>query len=93
MATIMGLCWTTAEELMRDIDLDPLYVRQLGVLGGEDNHTYPYLILMFTGKITIGINLGNGCAGQGGLGLGRLEKTRVNEDAAPPESSPKEPLE
>ena len=93
MASIVDLCWTTAEDLMRDIDLDSLYVRQLSVLGGNDNRKYPYLILIFTGKITLGINLGNSCGGQGGLGSSRRGAARVNEDAAISESSLKEPWE
>jgi hypothetical protein len=87
MASIADLCWTTAEDLMRDIDLDSLYLRQLRVLGGDDNHKYPYLILIFTGKITIGINLSNGCNGEGGLGPARFEAARVNDDASLPEGS------
>lgn len=93
MASIVDLCWTTAEDLMRDVDLDSLYIQQLRVLGGNDNRKYPYLILIFTGKITIGINLGNGCNGEAGLGFARSEPKRVNEDATLAEGSYKEPWE
>lgn len=92
MASIADLRWTTAEDLVRDIDLDTLYLRQLSVLGGVDNHKYPYLILIFTGKITIGINLGNGCSGEGGLGLARSEAARLN-DTSVPKGPFKEPWE
>ncbi len=59
MASIADLCWTTSEDLFVDIDLDTLYVRQLRTMGAEDYATYPYLLLVHTGKITIGIGLGN----------------------------------
>jgi len=93
MASIADLCWTTAEDLVRDVDLDSLYLRQLRVLGGEDNHKYPYLVLIFTGKITIGINLGNACSGEACLGLARFEAARVNEEASLPKGPFKEPRE
>ncbi|MFH1115161.1 MAG: hypothetical protein V1792_14715 [Pseudomonadota bacterium] len=92
MASIADLCWTTAEDLMRDLDLDSLYVRQLRVLDGNANPAYPYLILVFTGKITIGINLGNGYGGPGGRGRACLDKTRANEDSTPAGNSFKDPL-
>ncbi len=93
MASIADLCWATAEDLMRDIDLDSLYVRQLRVLGGNANPAYPYLILIFTGKIMIGINLGNGYDGREGQGRARIEKARSNEDSTLPENSFKKTFE
>lgn len=58
MASIVDLCWTSSEELFRDLDLDALYVRQTAVIGGDRRSGYPYLLLLHTGKITIGISLG-----------------------------------
>ena len=59
MASIVDLCWTNSEELFRDLDLDALYMRQTSVIGGDRRSGYPYLLLIHTGKITIGISLGN----------------------------------
>lgn len=61
MASIAELNWTSSEDLFREVDLDCLYARQLKVIGAENNHYYPYLVLVHTGKITIGIDLGHGC--------------------------------
>ncbi len=58
MASIEDLCWTNAEDLFGDLDLDDLFVRQVDVFGAAADHTYPYFLVVFTGKITIGINLG-----------------------------------
>lgn len=59
MASIADQCWTSSEDLFRDVDLDALYERQLRAIGGEGCKRYPYLILIHTGKITLGINLGH----------------------------------
>jgi hypothetical protein len=59
MASIVDLCWTSSEDLFRDLDLDALYSRQLRTVGGDSCPSYPYLVLVYTGKITIGINLGD----------------------------------
>lgn len=59
MASIAELCWTTAEDLFRDIDLDDLYTRQVAAIGGTCHGRHPYLVLVHTGKVTIAINLGN----------------------------------
>ena len=59
MASIVDLCWTNSEELFRDLDLDALYNRQTSVIGGDRRSGYPYLLLIHTGKITIGISLGS----------------------------------
>jgi hypothetical protein len=59
MASIVDLCWTHSEELFRDLDLDALYLRQTSVIGRDRRSGYPYLLLLHTGKITIGISLGN----------------------------------
>lgn len=58
MASIVDLCWTNSQDLFADVDLCSLYVRQLRSLGAERNREYPYHLLIYTGKITIGINLG-----------------------------------
>jgi hypothetical protein len=62
MASIAGLCWTAAEELFRDLDLDELYMRQIAALDLRDNRDYPYAVVIFTGKITLGISLGTALA-------------------------------
>ncbi len=59
MASIVDLCWTHSEELFRDLDLDALYMRQASVIRGGRRSGYPYLLLLHTGKITIGISLGS----------------------------------
>jgi hypothetical protein len=59
MASICELCWTNTEELFDDLDLDPLYLRQLKVLGSGCGNEYPYLLLIYTGKLTLGISLGH----------------------------------
>jgi hypothetical protein len=59
MGSTVELCWTAAEELFRDLDLDNLYARQVRVLDSVSCSDYPYLILVYTGKITIGISLGD----------------------------------
>lgn len=61
MASIAELSWTSSQDLFREVDLDSLYARQLRVIGAENYHHYPYLILVHTGKITIGIDLGHEC--------------------------------
>jgi hypothetical protein len=58
MASIADLCWTSSEELFRDLDLDVLYARQIRAVGAEWLSNYPYLLLVYTGKISIGITLG-----------------------------------
>lgn len=57
MASMDDLHWCTTEELFRDVDLDSLYMRQLELVAGANVAGYPYMILIHTGKITIGINL------------------------------------
>lgn len=60
MASIVDLCWTSSEDLFQDLDLDALYSRQIRTVAGDSCSKYPYLVLIYTGKITIGINLGDG---------------------------------
>jgi hypothetical protein len=64
MGSTGELCWTSAEDLFRELDLDSLYARQVAVLGPFSSRNYPCLILIYTGKITIGINLINACEDQ-----------------------------
>jgi hypothetical protein len=59
MASIVDMCWTNSEDLFNGLDLDDLYVRQISVIGGSRRSGYPYTLLIHTGKITIGICLGN----------------------------------
>jgi hypothetical protein len=58
MGSTGELCWTAAAELFTDLDLDDLYARQVRVLDSVSCRNYPYLVLVYTGKITIGISLG-----------------------------------
>jgi hypothetical protein len=59
MASIVDLCWTSSEDLFEDLDLDALYTRQAQTVGGDSCPRYPYVVLVYTGKITIALNLGN----------------------------------
>jgi hypothetical protein len=70
MASIADLCWTSSEDLFDDLDLDILYVRQLSTMGAQFYRAYPYLLLVHTGKITIGISLG------ARYGVGTIESLR-----------------
>jgi len=57
MAYIADLCWTSSEDLFREVDLDSLYARQLQTMAVQNFQQYPYVVLVHTGKITIGIDL------------------------------------
>ncbi len=57
MGSIVDLCWTTCQELFADVDLDELYLRQVSIITGGNNKSYPYVLLIYTGKITIGVKL------------------------------------
>ena len=57
MASIDELCWKSTEELFRDVDLETLFVRQLAVIGSNKRIGYPFMLLIHTGKITMGITL------------------------------------
>ena len=57
MASIADLCWTSSEDLFREVDLDTLYARQVKTMAVQDFKQYPYVVLVHTGKITIGIDL------------------------------------
>ena len=57
MASIAELCWITSQDLFCDVDLDALYVRQVETMGVGESKSHPYMLLVHTGKITIGIFL------------------------------------
>lgn len=58
MASIVNLRWKSSQELLADVDLDTLYIRQVKTIGGAHYKNYPYMLLLHTGKIMIGIDLG-----------------------------------
>ncbi|MEI7448865.1 MAG: hypothetical protein WCJ75_04505 [Desulfomonile sp.] len=58
MASIADLCWANSQDLLREVDLHVLYVLQFKAIGAAHYRNYPYHLLVHTGKITIGINLG-----------------------------------
>lgn len=66
MSSISDLCWTDCADLFRKVELRRMYSHQKQVLGGGGNSGYPFLILVYTGKITIAINLGAGLRDQRG---------------------------
>jgi hypothetical protein len=81
MGSVSELCWTSTEDLFRELDLDSLYARQLGVLGPFSSSNYPDLILIYTGKITIGINLANVSENEESSGnSGRMGGQKINKD-------------
>jgi len=81
MGSVSELCWTSAEDLFRELNLDSLYARQVGVLGPFTSSNYPDLIMIFTGKITIGINLANASENEESLGnSGRMGGQKINKD-------------
>ncbi|HMK37415.1 MAG TPA: hypothetical protein VK463_20240 [Desulfomonilaceae bacterium] len=92
MASIVDLCWMNSEELLEDTDLDNLYMRQIGVLGGDRSPTYPYLLLVHTGKITIGIHLGHRFE-PAGCGEGLYDTRRAQDEVQTPVTDVKEPSE
>ncbi len=59
MGSIVDLCWTNSEELFSGLELDDLYMRQAKVIAGNRRSRYPYVLLVHTGKITLGISLGS----------------------------------
>jgi|MudIll2142460700_1097286.scaffolds.fasta_scaffold1212226_2 hypothetical protein len=82
MGSVNELCWTSTEDLFRELNLDSLYARQVGVLGPFSSSNYPDLILIFTGKITIGINLANTSEkGESSGDSGRMGGQKINKDS------------
>ena len=57
MASTNDMCWSNSEELFTDLDLDALYSVQSERVAGNAPDQYPYMVLVYTGKITIAINL------------------------------------
>ncbi len=81
MGSVSELCWTSTEDLFRELNLDSLYARQVGVLGPFSSSHYPDLILIFTGKITIGINLANFSEDEDASGdSGGMGGQKINKD-------------
>ena len=72
---------------MRDIDLDSLYERQLRAIGSTHTRNYPYLLLVYTGKITIGINLGNSFGRMHGSGVRGLRGGQMHDGTSAAENS------
>lgn len=94
MASIVDLCWTSSEDLFQDLDLDALYARQVQTVGGDSCPKYPYLVLVYTGKITIGINLGDGFEPAGAARYSSQGRSRPVQDDPPFSRKPvKEPPE
>ena len=58
MASIVNLRWRSSQELLAEVDLDALYIRQVKAIGATHYRKYPYMLLLHTGKIMIGIDLG-----------------------------------
>jgi hypothetical protein len=80
MASIVDLCWTSSEDLFQDLDLDALYTRQAQTVGGDSCPKYPYLVLVYTGKITIGISLGDGFEPPAGAHSRSQDRNRPVQD-------------
>jgi hypothetical protein len=59
MASTRDLCWSKCEDLFSEVDLDSLYSQQKSALASGKNRSYPYAILLHTGKITISVDLGH----------------------------------
>jgi hypothetical protein len=57
MACTRDVCWSNAAELFYDADFDLMYSRQQQAMCGRSDGAYPYALLVYTGKITIAINL------------------------------------
>jgi hypothetical protein len=94
MASIADLCWTSSEELFSDLDLDVLYARQIRAVGAESCTNYPYLLLVFTGKITIGISLGpRDESSDGPWGVGGAKERSARDGLYAPWHPWKEPPE
>ncbi len=93
MASIVDLSWITSEELFEDLDLDTLYMCQIRVMGGDRSRSYPYVLLIHTGKITLGINLGDRFDRIGGPGRYQDEDRRLRDEIASSVKPVKEPPE
>ncbi len=58
MGSVEEMFWASAEDLFQDVDLDALLERQKIVLGGDGSHAGPPMVLVHTGKTSIGICIG-----------------------------------
>ncbi|AFM26892.1 hypothetical protein Desti_4257 [Desulfomonile tiedjei DSM 6799] len=57
MGSIADMCWANTEDLFNGLDLDLLHSRQTSIIGNyEASHS---ILLIHTGKITLGITLHN----------------------------------
>ncbi|MBM3303026.1 MAG: hypothetical protein FJY85_24145 [Deltaproteobacteria bacterium] len=93
MASIVDLCWTTSQDLLRDLDLDTLYACQVKTIGGDRFRDYPHLLLVHTGKIMIGINLGERSASSDAFQNFTSSRGRSKEDPLLTWKYSKEPWE
>jgi hypothetical protein len=57
MANISELTWSLSQELFKEIDLDDLYLRQIRGVNPDDSGSYPYHLLIYTGRVTVAIHL------------------------------------
>jgi hypothetical protein len=57
MASIADMCWSSSENLFREIDIDLLYDIQSRTIAGNKAAHYPFMLLIHTGKITIGLDV------------------------------------
>ncbi len=57
MGSVEDMFWSCAEDLFRDVDLDELYIRQCRILGGTALEDGSPMVLVHTGKTSIGICL------------------------------------
>jgi hypothetical protein len=79
MASIVNLRWKTSQELLADVDLDALYIRQVKAMGGARYQSYPYMLLVHTGKIMIGIDLGQVSFMDGDFGVAFRDRNRGHD--------------
>ncbi len=75
MGSIADMCWANTEDLFTGLDLDLLHSRQMSVIGNcEAPHS---ILLIHTGKITLGITLHNRPPADG------YDCTGQNDNASP----------
>lgn len=91
MASIVGLRWINSQELLADVDLDMLYVRQVQAIGGCRKH--PYVLLLHTGKIMIGIDLGYSPSVFSDFGVGMRGSGAARDEGPRDPKNVKETLE
>jgi hypothetical protein len=59
MASIASMSWAVAEDLFSEVDFDFMYQAQIRRLGAPVPRSYPYSLLVHTGRILISISLAN----------------------------------